>query len=992
MRNNLKLSFIIGLFFCVSFLSAQELTLKIMSFNIQQPYGTNWDARKSNAALIINSESPDVIGTQEAVNYQRNYLIAETGYSWYGTGRDGGDAGEGSWVFYKSSKYTLDESNSGSFWMSATPNIPSRFGGAYNRICTYVRLVDKGTGQGFYVYNAHFPTPDLYPERLQSMKMLADRMSTRNILTDPVYLTGDFNSNEGDVVTVWMKTGQDNPIQCRDTYRDVDPNGSVNTGFGTKFDYIYCPNSSKYTTISSQVIATPEASDHRPIVAVVNFSGVVVVPDPIVIPGKLEAEDYFLQSGVQLEDTDDEGEGENVGFIDADDWMKYAIDVTTSGNYNLDIRSAGESLEGEIEVYIDDMLKQTVTLKPTDGWQVWDNTLATIELTAGEHELKLQVVKGGFNLNWIDFSESITNESFQVKIVSANLWRKSNDWATRKGNVVSLISAELPDVVGIQEGDEGKQGELDLDLLNYKLETGPWDDQSTAIMYHSGKVKVVETGVFGFSSQPDNKSVSDWGDGAANGWLRVCNWVLFEQLSTGSKFYVYNTHLDANGFTPNAGEWRSMETRLIAERIASRSFVEYPFVLVGDLNGVENEEAITYLKSGTENTVKMKDTYRVSLPNGPGDSFGSVKYDYIMVEDKASNQVVDADIIYHSQYGWTSDHNQVFATINFLDNDVSAPVISLVEIQPAQPVSGESITVSATVESDTPLTSVVLNWGYDMNTLSNSELMSATGDDFEATISGQNDKTSVYYQIEAKNEDGIIEKSKVYSVFVSDEVFGLYADYDAVDISFSGFGGSDFNEVENPFKNSGNMSDRVAATVQGLEAWAGVYSEVLQSINFTNTPILKMKVYGPKPSDILIKFEDELDGDEYYELTALLPNGNQWTEIEVDFSDAPSGVFEKIVLFFDYGNGVEDTYYFDDVRLESKITNTEERVLGSSILMSPNPASDHVYFSQICKWNIYTVTGQKVKGGMSESVDVSALTTGVYLIQIEGSVQRLIIE
>ena len=49
--------------------------------------------------------------------------------------------------------------------------------------------------------------------------------------------------------------------------------------------------------------------------------------------------------------------------------------------------------------------------------------------------------------------------------------------------------------------------------------------------------------------------------------------------------------------------------------------------------------------------------------------------------------------------------------------------------------------------------------------------------------------------------------------------------------------------IENPFKNSGNMSDRVAATVQGLETWAGVYSEVLQSINFTNTPILKMKVY-----------------------------------------------------------------------------------------------------------------------------------------------------
>ena len=95
----------------------------------------------------MKNESPDVIGTQEAVNYQRDYLIGETGYSWFGTGRDGGDAGEGSWIFYKSDKYTLDATNSGNFWLSTTPTVPSSFGGAYNRICTYVRLVEKATGQ-----------------------------------------------------------------------------------------------------------------------------------------------------------------------------------------------------------------------------------------------------------------------------------------------------------------------------------------------------------------------------------------------------------------------------------------------------------------------------------------------------------------------------------------------------------------------------------------------------------------------------------------------------------------------------------------------------------------------------------------------------------------------------------------------------------------------------------------------------------------------------
>lgn len=128
----------------------QQIDLEIMSFNIQQPYGNNWDARKDSVVAIINNENPDIIGTQEAVNFQRDYLIDNiSGYAWYGLGRDGGDKGEGSWIFYKKEKFTIDSVNSGNFWLSKSPNVPSRLGGSYNRICTYLHLIDKNTGKGF---------------------------------------------------------------------------------------------------------------------------------------------------------------------------------------------------------------------------------------------------------------------------------------------------------------------------------------------------------------------------------------------------------------------------------------------------------------------------------------------------------------------------------------------------------------------------------------------------------------------------------------------------------------------------------------------------------------------------------------------------------------------------------------------------------------------------------------------------------------------------
>ena len=39
------------------------------------------------------------------------------------------------------------------------------------------------------------------------------------------------------------------------------------------------------------------------------------------IPGRVEAEDYFVQSGIQLENTTDVGGGQNVGFLDNGDYM-----------------------------------------------------------------------------------------------------------------------------------------------------------------------------------------------------------------------------------------------------------------------------------------------------------------------------------------------------------------------------------------------------------------------------------------------------------------------------------------------------------------------------------------------------------------------------------------------------------------------------------------------------------------------------------------------
>lgn len=134
------------------------------------------------------------------------------------------------------------------------------------------------------------------------------------------------------------------------------------------------------------------------------------------IPGTIEAENYVSMSGIQTESCS-EG-GENVGWIDAGDWMMYDIDVPTSGNYTVNYRVASLSGGGQIQ------LEQAgggniygiIDVPKTDGWQSWETISHTIELSAGEQTIAIVANSGGFNINSFSFESSDTGESFSQKI------------------------------------------------------------------------------------------------------------------------------------------------------------------------------------------------------------------------------------------------------------------------------------------------------------------------------------------------------------------------------------------------------------------------------------------------------------------------------------------------------------------------------------------------------------------------------------------------
>lgn len=126
------------------------------------------------------------------------------------------------------------------------------------------------------------------------------------------------------------------------------------------------------------------------------------------IPGKVEAEEFNNQFGLQTETVDpSEGTGENLGYTTIGDWAEYTIDVSEGGNYDVNFRVASLNGDAGLKLLVDgETVINDLAIPTTGDWQNWITLSETIALTAGEHTLRFNVIRAGFNLNWMDFTKS----------------------------------------------------------------------------------------------------------------------------------------------------------------------------------------------------------------------------------------------------------------------------------------------------------------------------------------------------------------------------------------------------------------------------------------------------------------------------------------------------------------------------------------------------------------------------------------------------------
>lgn len=219
-------------------------SFNVMSYNIRfdnPADGSNaWSNRKEKVFSIIRLYKPDILGLQEPLPNQISEINNEfRNFSWYGVGRDDGkEKGEFNPIFFNTVRF--ERLNSGTFWLSETPEVPGSksWYAILPRICSWVKLKDKFSGDSLFAFNTHFDHGG-DASRNESAHLLLNKI-VEIAGTVPVVITGDFNDDEKS-----------------ETYKILidssNPNHLTNTMYSSKYPH----HGGTFTFVSFDFIGIP---------------------------------------------------------------------------------------------------------------------------------------------------------------------------------------------------------------------------------------------------------------------------------------------------------------------------------------------------------------------------------------------------------------------------------------------------------------------------------------------------------------------------------------------------------------------------------------------------------------------------------------------------------------------------------------------------------------------------------------------------------------
>ena len=187
---------VVAAFFTLS-AAAEPPELRLMTYNIRLDHASDgvnaWPNRKDWVAAQVQWLRPDILGMQVVLSAQRADLVAGLpGYRWLGEGRDPEGKGEATPIAFLENRFELIDS--GTFWLSPTPEVSSRaWDAAFPRIVTWARLRALPSGDVVLALNTHWDHVGVIARR-QSAVQIQRWLKENARRCERILLFGDFNS------------------------------------------------------------------------------------------------------------------------------------------------------------------------------------------------------------------------------------------------------------------------------------------------------------------------------------------------------------------------------------------------------------------------------------------------------------------------------------------------------------------------------------------------------------------------------------------------------------------------------------------------------------------------------------------------------------------------------------------------------------------------------------------------------------------------------